>query len=135
MACGEGGSVSSSKCLYSRAFLARSLICDRYALRIPDGYNRVKGRSPVVFLHGLGLGIWQYQIMLRHFFEKLSDTPFLVILNPQTSQDFFHPLFLKPMLPAEMVASMGALLESLGWVGPTGQDGENKGVTILSHSK
>lgn len=105
----------------------------RYLIRIPPGYDRKTGPDPIVFLHGLGLGLAQYEQVLSHFAAELQDIPFLVIIQPQISQDIFHPRFLKPMLRHEKVACMKGLLEKLGWAGTI--DKKMYGVTVLSHSK
>ena len=107
-------------------------IMHSYVLRIPANYDRAKGPEPIVFLHGLGLGIWQHQNFIKRLLLELPDTPFLMILTPQTSQDFFHPFFLKPIKSTEIVSSITEVLQSLGW---TGTKGEKRGVTLLSHSK
>lgn len=100
---------------------------------MPIGYNRATGPDPVVFLHGLGLGVFQYQRVLQHLLNELSDIPLLIPLQPQISQDIFHPRFLKPMLKHEKVANLKAVLDNLGWAGPSVDS--RYGVTILSHSK
>ena len=105
----------------------------RYLIRIPKGYNRSTGPDPIVFIHGLGLGVVQYHTVLSHLCEELSHVPLLIPLQPQLSQDIFHPRFLKPMRRHEKADLLGRLLCELGWAGSI--DGANKGVTVLSHSK
>ena len=105
----------------------------RYLLRIPANWDRETGPDPVIFLHGLGLGIWQYQTMITHFLKEMPDIPILIPIQPQISQDFFHPRYLKPMLRDEKVACLTSLLQSLGWVKVS--EKEKKGVTVVSHSK
>lgn len=105
----------------------------RYLFRVPAGYKRATGPDPVVFLHGLGLGIWQYQRVLSHFCEELPDTPILIPIQPQISQDIFHTRYLRPMLRHEKVECLAGVLDKLGWAGPS--VGDKYGVTFLSHSK
>ena len=105
----------------------------RYLIRIPNGYNRETGPNPVLFLHGLGLGVFQYQHMLSHVLSELPDVPLLIPLQPQISQDVFHPRFLRPMLRKEKVSELVGLLAKLGWAGPSANT--DRGITILSHSK
>ncbi|KAF8663421.1 hypothetical protein AX16_000992 [Volvariella volvacea WC 439] len=117
-----------------------------YMIRIPANWNCATGPSPIVFLHGLGLGLLQYHMSLSSLLEQFLDRPILVPLQPQISQDFFHPRFLKPMPRHEAADSLAALLLELGWVEDTDIDGgegdttptpdENglSGVTIVSHS-
>ncbi|KAI5124921.1 hypothetical protein M0805_007349 [Coniferiporia weirii] len=103
-----------------------------YLLHVPSGYNRKTGPDPVVFLHGLGLGVFQYQRVLSHILKELSHIPLLIPLQPQISQDIFHPRFLRPMIRHEKVACLAGLLERLGWAGPSIKGAH--GVTLLSHS-
>ena len=105
----------------------------RYLIRIPESWNRETGPDPVVFLHGLGLGIWQYQTLITHFLKEMPDIPILIPIQPQISQDFFHPRYLKPMLRDEKVECLKGVLQSLGWV--IESEKETKGVTVVSHSK
>jgi len=104
-----------------------------YLIYVPPNYSRASGPDPIVLLHGLGLGIFQYQQVLSHLLSELPDTPFLIPIQPQISQDIFHPRYLKPMLRHEKVACLYGLLEKLGWV-YTSEKGENVGITLLSHS-
>lgn len=77
--------------------------------------------------------MFQYQRMLSHVLAELADVPLLVPLQPQISQDIFHPRFLKPMLRKEKITELVGLLDKLGWAGPSSQT--DRGVTVLSHSK
>ncbi|KAL5508303.1 hypothetical protein ACEPAH_5922 [Sanghuangporus vaninii] len=103
-----------------------------YLFRVPPGYNRAKGPDPVVLLHGLGLGIWQYQHVLHHFLDEIPDIPILIPIQPQISQDIFHRRFLRPMLRYEKVECLAGIIDRLGWAGPSVD--ERYGVTLLSHS-
>ena len=108
---------------------------------------------PIVFLHGLGLGIIQYHFVLSHLFETFTDRPILVPLQPQISQDIFHPLFLKPLDRHQMADRLASLIEELGWATSLSKDkiakemdyqeavgssligNTGRGITMLSHSK
>ncbi|KAH8113258.1 hypothetical protein DFH11DRAFT_1689439 [Phellopilus nigrolimitatus] len=103
-----------------------------YLVHIPRGYDRAKGPDPVVFFHGLGLGVFQYQRVLSHILNELPHIPLLIPLQPQISQNIFHPRFLRPMLRHETVACLTGLLDKLGWAGPSVDD--RHGITLLSHS-
>jgi len=127
----------------------------RYLLRIPEQWDPDSSPRPLLFVHGLGLGLLQYHRLLSHLFESISDRPILILLQPQTSQDFFHPHFLKPLNRQQMVDKLSRLLHKLGWVHlnsnglvESSGDGEEerqvekslipkmcKGVTMISHSK
>ncbi|KZS98053.1 hypothetical protein SISNIDRAFT_436884 [Sistotremastrum niveocremeum HHB9708] len=97
-----------------------------YIVRMPRSYDIRNGPNPVVFIHGLGLGLFQYQLLLSELFSKLPDHPVLIPLQPHISQDIFHPHFLTPKPRVETVRTFTAVIEQLGW--------HEKGVTCISHS-
>jgi len=117
-----------------------------YLLRVPPAWNPATGARPIIFWHGLGLGLMQYNSQLTSLMKLLPDRPLLVPLQPHISHDVFHPRFLTPMGSHEMVEYMVGLLEELGWVPECGSDIESdepvscydpnrQGVTMFSHSK
>ncbi|KAG6866452.1 hypothetical protein C0991_003970 [Blastosporella zonata] len=122
-----------------------------YLIRTPKHWDPVTGSRPLVFIHGLGMGLFQYSVVLQHLMHHFSDRPFLVLLQPQISQHIFHPRFLKPMTRHETADRLALLLVHLGWVhhdldNATDTEEEKeishslvgkrkKGVTMLSHSK
>ncbi|KAH9899903.1 hypothetical protein C8Q73DRAFT_743742 [Cubamyces lactineus] len=124
-----------------------------YVLRVPPTWNAHTGPRPIVFMHGLGLGLTQYRRFIEHIFVALPDHPVLVPLLPHVSQEILHPRFLRPMGRQEMTACLAGLLAELGWVdlnepssdssdaedkvpgeGSKGRVHVRKGVTMLSHS-
>lgn len=119
-----------------------------YLLQIPKSWNRNTGPRPVVFWHGLGLGMLQYKMTITNLTTLFPDRPLLIPIQPQISQDIFHPRFLTPMGRRETVAGFTSLLVELGWVTRSQIDGSDsgtdadegspavsKGVTMMSHSK
>jgi hypothetical protein len=118
---------------------------------MPDNWDPVNSPRPVVFLHGLGLGILQYHGFIAHLLEQFHDRPILIPLQPQISQEFFHPHFLKPPSRHEMADRLAGLLNELGWVSLDTNDekeaeeedevasslmqNSQTGITLLSHSK
>ena len=118
-------------------------------LRVPTQWDATTSPRPIVFLHGLGLGLLQYHVFLSHLLETFTDRPILVPLQPQVSQDIFHPLFLKPLDRHQMADRLAGLIEELGWAtllseGKNSKEEEvassqindtYKGITMLSHSK
>lgn len=124
---------------------------DRYLIRVPEEWDRLAFPHPLVFIHGLGLGLLQYHLTLSHLFETVTDRPILVILQPHISQDIFHPNFLQPMNRHQLADKLAILLKELGWAEDDFADDriededektvakslreKRKGVTILSHSK
>jgi hypothetical protein len=123
-------------------------------LRVPAKWDATTSPRPIVFLHGLGLGLLQYHVFLSHLLETFTDRPILVPLQPQVSQDIFHPLFLKPPDRREMTDRLAGLIEELGWATSLSNSKSTKemdskekdvkssqikdtgkGITMLSHSK
>lgn len=86
-------------------------------------------------MHGLGLGLVQYQRFLSHLLDSMPEQPLLIPLQPHISQDIFHDRFLAPMLKDETVQCLYELLLKLGWVASGPEDKESEGITMLSHSK
>ncbi|KAM6495816.1 hypothetical protein JOM56_008522 [Amanita muscaria] len=122
-----------------------------YLIRMPNNWDYTTGPRPVVFIHGLGLGFLQYSVFLSHLLNEISDRPVLVLLQPQISQDFFHPHYLKPLNRQQTVEKLRRVLTELGWVDQesvmmSDRDTEGKtntplsspfkasGITVLSHS-
>ncbi|TFY78761.1 hypothetical protein EWM64_g5252 [Hericium alpestre] len=117
-----------------------------YLLRVPHGYDIATGPQPVVFMHGLGLGLLHYVPILSYLLRNLPDTPILIPLQPHISQQLFHPTFLTPKGRKETAELMRAILLELGWVdevaeedlpknaAAAGKSNKPKGVTMLSHS-
>jgi hypothetical protein len=109
---------------------------------MPDNWNPDNPHTrPVVFIHGLGLGLVQYVLFLTRLLATLPEHPVLVPIQPHISQDIFHSRFVSPMGRHETVQCLVGLLRSLGWVSrenDTGKPTTQKnisGVTMLSHSK
>ncbi|TCD60428.1 hypothetical protein EIP91_010080 [Steccherinum ochraceum] len=118
-----------------------------YILRVPQDWSPSTGPRPVVFLHGLGLGLLQYGHFVEAMLKAEPDRPFLVPLFPHTSQEIFHPRYLRPIGRHESAQVIGGLLKELGWI--DGDEGEQEiksgeersdkpksrtGVAMLSHS-
>ncbi|KAF9055398.1 hypothetical protein BDZ89DRAFT_1055993 [Hymenopellis radicata] len=114
-----------------------------YCIHIPDSWDSNSNTRPIVFFHGLGLGISQYKIALTRIIRNFSDRPLLVVLQPHISQNIFHPNFLKPMTREQTTERLAALLDQLGWANMERDTSKEtskqriaaqKGVTMLSHS-
>ncbi|TFK43461.1 hypothetical protein BDQ12DRAFT_702584 [Crucibulum laeve] len=143
------------KMMYRRKWSVhhRSLDGLEYLIRVPKQWDPITGPRPLVFIHGLGLGLLQYHLLVSHLFRSLTDRPILVLLQPQISQDFFHPRFLKPMSRHEAADRLAKVLHDLGWAHMDSESdtttdvdseeekevqkvlvGKRRGVTMLSHS-
>ncbi|KAF8076473.1 hypothetical protein FPV67DRAFT_1406656 [Lyophyllum atratum] len=119
-----------------------------YLLRVPKYWNSADSPRPIVFIHGLGLGLLQYNAVLQHLFQQFPDRPLLILLQPQMSQQIFNSRYLRPMSRHETADRLANLINHLGWVhyptdggkGTSDNSIENKeiarktGVTMLSHS-
>ncbi|KIJ56873.1 hypothetical protein M422DRAFT_23007 [Sphaerobolus stellatus SS14] len=94
-----------------------------YLIRLPKGSS---GKRPLVFLHGLGLGLLQYHELIRLLVKEFPTHPLLILIQPHISQDFFHPRFLNPISRHETVDSLLRVIKENGW--------DEDGVDVLSHS-
>jgi hypothetical protein len=117
-----------------------------YLYRAPPGWTMRNGPSPLVFIHGLGLGLIQYAHIIFNLLPHTTHRPLLIPLQPHISQLIFHTEFLFPKGRHATATSMHALFVQLGWVraeadtsaesdfdGPLKRE-TARGVTILSHS-
>ena len=117
---------------------------------MPKNWDSVTGHRPIVFVHGLGLGLIQYRKTIVHLFDTFRDRPVLILIQPHISQDIFHPRYLQPMTRHQMADRLARLLQRLNWVDLPEDEpsesseetemrcsftGNRQGVTMLSHSK
>lgn len=117
-----------------------------YLVRIPTNWDPITGSRPIVLIHGLGLGLLQYNALIRHFLNNFPDRPLLVLLQPHISQNIFHPRFLRPFSRHETTYRLARLLSQL-FRADLDEDAEEKqvktiltgeskkGVIMVSHSK
>lgn len=120
-----------------------------YLLKTPIDWNPEESPRPIIFLHGLGLGLVHHHSLVAHLFTEFTDRPVLVPLQPQSSYDIFHSDYLNPPGRRLMSQRLANLVRSLGW-SMTRKSGEPKlseddevsllqitkeGVTVVSHSK
>ncbi|TFL05853.1 hypothetical protein BDV98DRAFT_560740 [Pterulicium gracile] len=114
-----------------------------FLIRIPTQWNAQKGPTPILFIHGLGLGLLQYYTVFIELFGSFTDRPILIPLQPHISQDIFHPRYLTPLPRREAVKRYTSLITKLGWTSDIalgmGEDDSSfsvsgRGVTVVSHS-
>jgi len=110
-----------------------------YLLYTPEYWNPDKQPRPVIFVHGLGLGLMQYNYLLSNLLRECQDRPVLILLQAHISQNIFHPLHLKPLSQRQTTERLSTLMQELGWVNavemPATSVSESHGVTMISHSK
>lgn len=78
--------------------------------------------SPIIFLHGLGIGLGQYYAFLKHLVHHRGGVVLLV--QPHISVDIWHPHFLDAPTKHEHVDAIRDVMKRNGL----------QGATILSHS-
>ncbi|PWN41832.1 hypothetical protein IE81DRAFT_291303 [Ceraceosorus guamensis] len=110
----------------------------RYLVRRPPRWTRQLAEArdartaslhrPIIFLHGLGIGLGQYSTLINQLATShlASTHPILVPLFPATSQDIFDVNFLNPVGHHEMTATLRVIIQKEHW--------HRCGITILSHS-
>ena len=95
---------------------------------------------PIIYLHGLGFGLMQSHLLVKHLLKSLPSHPILIPLALHTSQSVFHERHLKPWSRREFVPAIRAICLKWGFweegkVGWKGRKGRGKGgVSLMSHS-
>jgi len=120
---------------------------------MPTGqWDPLTSPRPIIFLHGLGMGLVQYHRLLSRMVAEFPDRPILIPLQPHVSHNFFHPDFLNPLNRYQMGERLSGILQEFGWVNldsgkvdgtstdelevtPSQSKSSQRGVTVLSHSK
>ncbi|WWC92942.1 uncharacterized protein L201_007905 [Kwoniella dendrophila CBS 6074] len=111
-----------------------------YLVRIPKDWTPEKGKTvpnaiPVVYLHGLGFGLLQSHLLIKHLISSLPTHPILIPLSPHTSQSLFHHRHLRPWTRAELVENMKEICTKWGfWDEHARSTSSRGGVSMLSHS-
>ncbi|KAG9044194.1 hypothetical protein FS837_008653 [Tulasnella sp. UAMH 9824] len=98
-----------------------------YLIRDPSP-EQPPTQSPLVLMHGLGLGVIQYVPSILLLMQHIpNDRPILIPLQPNISQAIFHPTHVLPLTRDQWVNGLKLLFEKLRW--------DEEGVTMVSHSK
>ncbi|KAK4705167.1 hypothetical protein P7C70_g1037, partial [Phenoliferia sp. Uapishka_3] len=104
----------------------------RYLVRIPEGWvpdrNGPESCRPLLFLHGLGMGMAQYATFLNYLStsKTLKDRPLLVLIQPNISMSFFQKGYLSPLDSTTTATGLKSIAEKWGF--------DKSGMTVLSHS-
>lgn len=82
--------------------------------------------TPLVVLHGLGIGLAQYASLVTFFLHSpiFAHRPILILLQPNISQSILSASFLKPFGHHETTSAFRAMLARHGWTS----------IDVLSHS-
>lgn len=105
-----------------------------YLLYVPRGWSpdtvcEGKALRPILFLHGLGLGLNEYALALQALLRphgRPAPYPVLIPLQPWMSYEFFSPRFLHPWNHVEAPALLHGILTRHGF--------DRCHISILSHS-
>ena len=113
-----------------------------YMVRIPAKWDPENPKTrPIVFLHGLGLGLPHYSMLITRLLRKFSDRPLLVPIQPHVSQRMFHTTFVRPLGKRATIQGIVGAMRRHRFVPE--HDGSYEvpigdpttSVTVLSHSK
>src|SRR5258708_14001784 len=100
--------------------------------------------SPIVFLHGLGIGPSQHFIFINTLLRdmKLAHRIILIPIQPFVSQNVFHGTHVNPPCREEFLGDLCALVRRVGRMGMgmglmgrgIWDGGKQSGVTVIRHS-
>lgn len=111
-----------------------------YLIRIPEGWTPERAAEhpnavPVIYMHGLGFGLLQSHLLIKHLIASLPTHPICIPISPHTSQSFFHERHLRPWNRHELVEGMQKICIKWGfWHPASGSRKARGGVSMLSHS-
>jgi len=104
----------------------------RYLVRVPEGWtadpNSVEASRPLLFIHGLGMGLAQYATLLNYFSidKAIKDRPVMVLIQPSISMAFFSKGYLQPPDMQSSTVGIRRAAKRHGF--------DKSGMTVLSHS-
>ncbi|KAL9932167.1 hypothetical protein V8E36_008939 [Tilletia maclaganii] len=89
---------------------------------------------PILFLHGLGIGIGQYRFFLRHLVKHKPGA--IIVVQPHISAQLFDANFLRPPLRDELTRDVEACIKGTRIMerGAGDKEGKEKGMCLISHS-
>ena len=113
-----------------------------YMVRVPKRWDPENPMTrPIVFLHGLGLGLPHYGVLITSLLRRFPNRPLLVPIQPHVSQRIFHGAFARPFGKRATVEGIVGAMRKHGFVPEDDESYEvtigdpTTGVTVLSHSK
>jgi hypothetical protein len=108
---------------------SRYLIRDPVTTAIPG-----KDNAPILFLHGLGIGITQYHLVITEFLSNpaFNSRAIVIVIQPHITQSLFHPRHLSPLNREKTVRDLrGLILKTLN---SNKASAPRQKVVVLSHS-
>ncbi|CED83358.1 hypothetical protein [Phaffia rhodozyma] len=124
-----------------------------YMVRIPHDWTPEQGREdknrePIVFLHGLGFGFLQNQIVIGRLVKRYPSHPIMIVVQPHISMNLFNVNHLRPISKDQFVDSLSSAIEhyrfydlqaevspSTGTKTDEVETVDRGGVVMFSHSK
>ena len=113
-----------------------------YMVHVPENWDPANSKTrPIVFLHGLGIGLSHYGMLITSLLRRFSDRPLLVPMQPHISQRIFHGAYARPLDKRATVEGIVGAMRKHGFVPEDDGNCETTtrdprtGVTVLSHSK
>ena len=113
-----------------------------YMVYVPENWDPTNAKTrPIMFFHGIGLGLFHYGILITRLLQRFSHRPLLVPIQPHVSQRIFHGSYVRPLGEQVTVGGIVGAMRNHGFVPE--DDGNHEtttkdptaGVTVLSHSK
>lgn len=104
----------------------------RYLVRIPEGWKPKsdcrEAERPLLFIHGLGMGLAQYATLLNYLsvHPSLKERPIMVLIQPHISMAFFSKHYLNPPDMQSCTAGIKRATHR--------HEFDQSGMTVLSHS-
>ncbi|GAA5885028.1 hypothetical protein JCM6882_007198 [Rhodosporidiobolus microsporus] len=106
----------------------------RYLVHVPEGWepreDPPESQRPLVFIHGLGMGMAQYATLIHVLSTapSLRTRPVLVLLQPNISMSFFQSGYLDPLDQKRCTAGLERVMRKYRF------DERAGGCTVVSHS-
>lgn len=103
----------------------------RYFVRKPPGWSQLlaKDRSvPLIFIHGLGIGLFQYVNFLKYLAHSpwARKRPVVILIQPSISQEIFSEQHLRPPTRESLTADICQLIYT--------EDFAQVGIELVGHS-
>lgn len=103
----------------------------KYFVRIPESWKKLPREerpTPVVFLHGVGMGFLLYVTLINHlvFSTWAKERPVMILVQPHISMEIFSPGYLRPPSQTQLTDDIRQAFEEQGF--------DQTGIEIVAHS-